>query len=34
MKFRAALPATHFGGKVLGGANNDSGLANSPQRRS
>lgn len=31
MKYRASLPATHFGGKVLGGANSDSGLANTPQ---
>lgn len=29
MKYRAALPATHFGGKVLSGANSDSGLVNS-----
>lgn len=31
MKYRASLPATHFGGKVLGGANSDSGYANTPQ---
>jgi hypothetical protein len=31
MKYRASIPATHFGGKILAGARNDEGYVNTPQ---